>query len=465
MKRRVVVFISCCFFATGIAIASFLPIRFLSFDSYFFAAALSALAAFFIVKYFSFDDRRKLKIALLWSSFLFFGLWRYAVSLPCDGPQSIWHYNGRKMSLSGTIVSEPVDKPKGQSFVLGKLSDGRKSFAGKVAISAERWPEYDFGQVVDVECELERPGMIEDFDYGSYLAVQDIYSTCSRPKIVVIGDGKKIDTVFWRSVMVVRKYFRSAVDRGLDEPEAGLFKAFILGDKATISDELSESFRSSGLSHIVAISGSHITMLSGMVFFLLIAVGLTRNRAFYFAVPFLLFYVLLAGAPPSAVRAGFMGFLVLLAFHIGRLNRIDHSLVLSAAAMLVINPKLLIFDAGFQLSFSAVLGMIYLYPVSDKLLKRYYEDKPAIVKYIFNTLALTLAAQILTTPILLWHFGRVSLVAPLSNLLALFVAPLIMGAGLAAVVPSLIIPFLAQLWFLPASLCLKYLIFIARVFS
>jgi competence protein ComEC len=460
MKRRVVVFASCCLFAAGIALASFLPIRFLSFEIYFFFAAIVfALAAFM----FSGKARRY----FIFLTLFFFGFWRYAVSLPHDNLDNIWHYNGQKMSLSGTIISEPVDKPKSQSMIIGDLMglSGDNKLKGKVSVSTDRWPEYYFGQRIRVECLLERPGMVEDFDYGSYLAVQGIYSVCRRPQIEVVGLGRGFSITFWRSVMVVRKYFRLAVDRGLDEPEAGLFKAFILGDKATISDELSEEFRASGLSHIVAISGSHITMLSGMIFFLLIIVGLNRNKAFYFAIPFLLFYVLLAGAPPSAVRAGLMGFLVLLAFHIGRLNRIDHSLILSAAVMLLINPKLLVFDAGFQLSFSAVLGMIYLFPVIDKFLKRFYEDKHSIVKYILSTLALTVAAQIFTAPILLWHFGRVSLIAPLANLLALFVAPLIMGAGLAAVIPSLLIPSLAQLWFLPAGVCLKYLIFIARIFS
>jgi competence protein ComEC len=263
----------------------------------------------------------------------------------------------------------------------------------------------------------------------------------------------------------LRESFRRSVEQGLNEPEAGLFKAFILGDKAVIDDGLNERFRQSGLSHIVAISGTHITLLSGMLFFLLLAVGFSRRQAFWIVLPSLFFYVLLAGAPPSALRAGFMGFLVLLAFHVGRLNRLDHSLVLSATAMLLINPKLLAFDVGFQLSFAAVLGMIYFYPKIDGLLARHYRDRPKPFKYVCQMLSLTLAAQALTTPLLFWHFRQVSLVAPVANLFAVWIAPFIMGLGLCAAFLSVICPALAQFWFFPAALSIKYLIFTAEFFS
>jgi competence protein ComEC len=307
--------------------------------------------------------------------------------------------------------------------------------------------------------------MIEDFDYGAYLAVQDIYSICLRPKIVVLGKNKSLSAFFWLPIISVRQLFRALVESGLNEPEAGLFKAFILGDRAVIGDDLAESFRQSGLSHIVAISGTHITLLSGMIFFLLLAVGFSRRSAFWLVIPLLVFYVLLAGAPPSAVRSGLMGFLVLLAFHVGRLNRLDYSLVLAGAAMLLINPKLLVFDIGFQLSFAAVLGMIYFYPFFDRFFARFYQGRPRFLKYFCQMLALTLAAQILTSIILFWQFKQISLVAPLANLFAVWTAPFIMGLGLAAVFLSAVFPFLSQLWFYPAALAIKYLIFTAEFFS
>ena len=478
MKRRAVVFISCCSLFLGVLLASVFTAVCVLLETYFFAAAVASFAAAVLFCRFSLPlykgEREgvrgpkagcaKTSVILLWSAFLCLGIWRFTVSLPVDSPAAVWRYNGKELALEATVAGEPVDKPKGQSFVLGKL-DKEGPLKGRIAVSAERWPEYEYGQRLKVVCELETPAMIEDFDYGTYLAVQGVYSTCYRPKVEVLGDDDSWSISFWRPIVVVRQVFRRAVERGLDEPEAGLFKAFILGDKAVISEELSDKFRQSGLSHIVAISGTHITLLSGMLFFLLLAVGLSRRQAFYAVLPLLVFYVLLAGVPPSAVRAGFMGFLVLLAFHVGRLNRLDHSLILSAAVMLLINPKLLVFDIGFQLSFAAVLGMIYLYPVIDRFFERCHRDRSKAVKYISQMLALTLAAQVLTTPILFWHFRQISLVAPLANLFAVWIAPFIMGLGLLAAALSVLMPSWSQLWFLPAGLCLKYLILVAKFFS
>jgi competence protein ComEC len=461
MKRRVVIFISCCFLFLGISLASIFTSFSVLLETCLFAAAVALFAAAFL-----FFEKRRIFMACLWLGLLFCGSWRYVISLPVDSPDSIWHYNGQEVEIGATVLSEAVDKPKSQSLVLGRLSlNGQRLVKGKIAVSAERWPEYEYGEILSLKCRLEAPGLIEDFDYGTYLAVQGIYSTCLRPEISSLGKGDSYRAIIWRPIVFCRQVFRRAVERGLNEPEAGLFKAFILGDKAVISEELSDKFRQSGLSHIVAISGTHITLLSGMMFFLLLSLGLSRRQAFYAVLPLLVFYVLLAGAPPSAVRSGFMGFLVLLAFHVGRLNRLDHSLVLSAAAMLLINPKLLVFDIGFQLSFAAVLGMIYFYPPLDRFFERCYRGRPGALKYVCQMLALTLAAQVLTTPVLFWKFKQISLVAPLANLFAVWIAPFIMGFGLAASALSMVFPSLAQFWFLPAGLCLKYLIFTAKFFS
>jgi len=180
-------------------------------------------------------------------------------------------------------------------------------------------------------------------------------------------------------------------------------------------------------------------------------------------VPMIIFYVAMIGSPASAVRAGIMGFLVLLAMYVGRLSRLDYTLVLSGVVMLLFNPLLVIADAGFQLSFLAVLGMIYLYPVFNRWLEKFYEGRPAIIKIIGETTALTVAAQVFTAPILIFGFHQISLVAPLANLFALWAAPFIMTCAFIAMALSAIIPAAAIYFFLPALFLLKYLIIVAQI--
>jgi len=348
----------------------------------------------------------------------------------------------------------------------------KRKISGRILVSAPIYPEYFYGDILKFNCKTEAPGIIEDFDYGRYLFAKNIYAVCYSPKDIKKQELEKNEKnlfgcFFWKKIFFLREKMRSTVEFGLEEPEAGLVKAFILGDSTAVPDDLNDSFRQSGLSHIVAISGTHITLLVGMFFFLLLGISLNRRQAFYLSIPLIVFYIILAGSPASAVRSGVMGFLVLLALHVGRLNRLDYSLVLSGAAMLLVNPKYLIADAGFQLSFLAVLSMAYLYPVFDRRLKPFYEKVPKkinkAVKVICQAFALTIAAQVFTLPILIFSFHQISLVSPFSNILVVWISPFLMGGAFTGIILSLIFPVAAPFFFLPAGLFAKYLIVAAEV--
>ncbi len=493
------VFAACWFFAAGIVIASFLPKNWLFFGLYYFFAAVV-----FFVSAVLFWRKKNVRSVFFWAAFLFFGVWRLAVDLPEDATDKIWHYNGNKIELIGLVAAEPVNKGKSQKLeilplykgelegVIAKqtpptlpLSRGGASVEGKVLVSTSPYPRFNYGDILKITCALKRPEKIEDFDYEKYLAAKGIYSTCSFPKVSVLKENDLSAPILaktkslrrfnwlWAGIYKVREALSATVDSGVAEPEAGLLKAFILNDP-TVPDDLSEYFRQSGLSHIVAISGSHISLVIAIIFFCLLFSGLNRRQAFWFCVPIIIFYVAMVGAPASATRAGIMGFLVLLAMYAGRLSRLDYILVIAGLAMLLFNPMLIIADAGFQLSFLAVLGMVYLYPVFDKWLARFYEDPSASlragisflrrgIKAVCQAFALTVAAQVFTAPILIFGFKQISLVAPLANILVLWTAPLIMISAFIAMGLSLIIPPLAPIFFLPAALLAKYLIFIAEI--
>ena len=135
---------------------------------------------------------------------------------------------------------------------------------------------------------------------------------------------------------------------------------------------------------------------------------------------------------------------------------------------MLINPRLLRDDIGFQLSFLAVLGIIYIYPKIKKIF-----EKISVVKkiknnffvFIINTICVTISAQIITAPILLYNFGDVSLIAPVSNILVLWLLPFLLISLFVAIILGLIFPSLSALFFLPAGLILEYILFIAKFFS
>jgi competence protein ComEC len=519
MKRRVAIFVACWFFAGGIVLASFLPKDWMFFGLYYFSAAI-----IFLIASVWFWPKKNTRSIFLWAAFLFLGVWRFTVSLPINSPEQIFYYNGHKEEFVGVVSAEPTSKGASQKLEVVPLLlkegigvvknlpaeqnhpptppwEGGGNVGGKVLVIASAYPQYKYGDILQVTCKLEHPQNFADFDYEKYLAAQGIYSTCSFPQIEILADKnlsppflaeKKSLTRFnwvWEGIFYVRDKLSATIDNGLTEPEAGLLKAFLLNDP-TVPDDLNVAFRQSGLAHIVAISGSHISELIGIVFFCLLFFGLNRRHAFWFCVPVILFYVAMVGSPASAVRSGIMGFLVLLAMYLGRLARLDYTLALAGAVMLLINPMLVIADAGFQLSFLAVLGMIYLYPIFDRWLAKFYESNSSLAnqnhpqtlpwkgggmlgaeesfrrkvfKIICQTAALTIAAQVFTAPILMFGFHQLSLVAPIANLFALWAAPFIMISAFIAMALSAIVPRLAIYFFLPTDLLVKYLIAVAQI--
>ena len=460
-------FTSLLVFLFSIFVASFLPQKIIRHDLIFFAFSL-----FCITLIFYFSKNKKIYIILIFFTVFFFGCWRYSIGLPKNYPDRIWYYNGGEHKIIGVIVKEPDIRQTNQKLEIKvkTVDDKIKGIKGKILVSVDLYPTFEYGDELEFICVLRAPEKYQGFSYNRYLARYDIYSVCYYPKNLSHNSVAENNIVgkFYKNIYAFKNKVRLLINFSLNKDESDFARAIILGDKRALSSEARENFSQSGLSHIAVISGLHISIIVALLMFFLIFAGLNRNSAFYASGFFLFLYIILIGAPASATRAGLMGFLLLLSLKIGRLNKIANSLLLAAAILLLINPRLLRDDIGFQLSFLAVLGIIYIYPKIKKIF-----EKISIVKktknifpvFIVNTICITLSAQIITAPILLYNFGTVSLIAPVSNLLVLWLLPFLIISLFAAIVLGLIFPSLSALFFLPAGFILKYILFIAEKFS
>ncbi len=470
MSKSTQLLFYCLAFLAGIAIASFLPLRFHAFSFWFLAGSF----VFVILLIFS-GKKKRLRIALLLGLFLFLGLGRYSVSIPVDSSQKLSHYNGSEVTILGPIsgeVKSEIDKQKFE-FESSYLKEKDREVQGRVLVFTRLYPEYEFGEKLKIVCDLQSPEPFQGFAYDRYLAKSDIYSVCYYPKISRVSETEKkyIPQDFFLSFFLEKIYsfkdkLRSSVERGLLEPEGGIVKAMVLGDKFAVPDDLREDFARAGLSHLMAISGMHIGILVAILFWFLLFLGLHRQKAFYATTALLIFYVVLIGFPASAVRASIMAFLLLLSLHLGRLNRIVNALALAAVVMLLINPFLLRDDIGFQLSFLAVLGIVYFYPLFSFYLEKFLRaPESRIIKGIISVFSLTLAAQVLTLPLIAYNFSQVSLVSPLTNILVLWTLPFLLSAVLLALALSLFLPGFAFYFFLPAYFFLRYILAIVNYFA
>lgn len=232
-------------------------------------------------------------------------------------------------------------------------------------------------------------------------------------------------------------------------PEQAIFSAMVLGERSLLSEETKAAFNRTGTRHILAISGMHLTIVAGIIWSALISAGLWRKQAFWGSLLGIGAFVLLVGAPASAIRAGLMAALYLLAKRVGRIADAWRLLLFAAAAMVIFNPELLIFSVGFQLSFLAVLGII--------LFKSFFDALLNFIRWagLRDLLSISLAAQITTWPIVAVNFGMFSSVGLAANLVAVPLLPVVMMLGLGFVSVGWASPALGAIFLWPAGVILR----------
>ncbi|MDO9399302.1 MAG: ComEC/Rec2 family competence protein [bacterium] len=449
--------ISCLVFILSIFLASFLPSWLFDHNIFYFSSSLVCLLVIIL-----FWQSKIIRLIFLVLLIIFFALWRYGLSIPENSQDKVWHYNGRNLELIGVIVSEPDIRENNQKIEVAiKYSSSLKhAISGKILISTNLYPSYNYGDELAITCELKAPEKFDEFAYDRYLARYNIYSACYYPQIKVIKYNQ--GNWFYQKIFVLKSKLTYLIDQGLSEPEASLARPIVFGGQRGLDEKTRQQFAQTGLTHIMAVSGFNVSILAVVALVFLLGIGLDRRQAFYLSIIILFVYIILVGAPASAMRAGLMGFLVLLALHLGRLNKITNALVFTATILLLINPKLFRDDIGFQLSFLAIAGLVYVYPILDDIWQKF---KLPRLKGISNAFLITLSAQIFTWPIIAYNFSQVSLIAPLANLLVVWLIPFLTIAILLAIVASFILPSLSSLFFLPAFFGSKYILFIVNLMS
>lgn len=219
----------------------------------------------------------------------------------------------------------------------------------------------------------------------------------------------------------------TVIGRLLPEPHAGLLAGILFGTRASLSRELTDAFITTGTIHIIALSGQNLSIFTGTLATWL-ASFVSRRIASLLIIFIFVWFLWFVGPSPSLVRAVIMGSLTLLSVIFGRRNLSLLSLILAVAIMLVLNP-LWITDLGFQLSVLATLGIILFgSPKGTKSMWSWIQDE----------LRITLAAQLLTTPLIFFHFHRLSIIAPLTNVAIGWTMPFLMGLGWAAAIAGYI---------------------------
>ena len=367
--------------------------------------------------------------------FLVLGIWRHQGLELSIMNNELRKFNdsGENITLVGIVATEPDIREKSIKLTLDNLIIEKKEtgsilplIGGQVLVTTWRYPEYKYGDRLKITGKLENPPIFNEFNYKDYLKKEGIYSITSWPKIELLV--REIPRNFfvrgYAKILQFKERLRKSIYQNLSPPQSSILGAMILGDKRKLTDNLKEKLNIAGLRHITAISGLHVTILTSILMTILIGLGLWRQQAFWFSIILIALFIIMTGLQSSAVRAGIMGGLFLLGQYLGRMSVSSRAVVFAAALMLIQNPLLLKLDVGFQLSFLAMMGIIYLMPIFQDWLR-----KIPTVFQLRSILAMTLSAQVFTLPILIYNFGYLSLVAPITNVLIVPLLPFVMLSG------------------------------------
>jgi competence protein ComEC len=313
--------------------------------------------------------------------------------------------------------------------------------------------EFFYGDKIEFTC---LPQDISDKgSYSRYLKKEKISYLCYYPEVRLISESKSIH----KKLFQLKEKGKKIIDDQVFYPQSGVLSAMILGYKKDIPLDLRENFSKIGVSHIVAISGMHLVIVSVILYWLLIMLGFWRQQAFYLIVFLLWLYIIMIGLPASAVRAGIMISIVLWGRHIGRVNNLNTTLFLVAAFILFFNPFFLLGDIGFQLSFLAVLGIIHLTPIFLSFLK-----KVKTFDKIKDILAVTFAAQIFTLPLAVFYFGFIPVLSLPVNLIFIPLLPIIFVLGALIILSGLFFPILSEILGIITGSILSFLVSLAEIF-
>ena len=381
----------------------------------------------------------------------------YAVdNLPAN---DISKFEGQTLKIVGTIRDEPQIKifpneTTQQRFIIEVSSAGKNSASGAIILSSYYKPNENIkpariGDKISAEGKIKfitnykNPGQI---DTATRLKSDGITARMSASK-----GGVEIEQVegslwikFLRLVAAIREHYRAAMAGVMSSDDAAAIFAMLFGGYAGLNPELVEEFVTTGIVHILSVSGSHMSLLAAATAALCLMLKVPRVPTVIIGIFVIGTYTLLSGMLPQVIRSAIMGILVFIGTAAQYEMLSARFLTLTALAMLI-NQPLLIFDISFQLSFTATAGLMYIAPRLRILMRE-------LPHWVSTPAAMTLSAQIASLPIVIWYFNQVSLSSVLANVFVMPLLEIVIVGGLLGGLVALVIPFAGKIFFVGEAL-------------
>lgn len=374
---------------------------------------------------------------------LFFAIGVFVVSK--SKPYAVKNHFSHKLTENENVTSIIIKEKLAPNtyywrYKVNISSINQQPSTGKIILYVPKsLPELDFGKTYHTLLTFQKPSTAlnpYDFDYRKYLQKQNIEYQSVLDENKLLGSIKAPFNINTKAKILRENIIQKIDSYPFGTDEKGILKALILGDKLELNNNIRKSYTEVGAIHILAISGLHIGMLYIMLLFLLKPLDKNHKTKIFkiiFIVGFMWTYALLVGLGGSVVRAVTMfTFVALTELLTQRKIQVIHTLIISYIFLLCCNPFYL-FDIGFQLSYVAVWGIIWFYPLVYNALNL----KNKFTNYFWKMTAMSLAATIATFPLTLYYFHQFPLLFAVSNLILIPLSGIILVFGIVFIVLAL----------------------------
>lgn len=381
-------------------------------------------------------------------------------------------YTGQIVTIQGNVCEIPQsfaadrDQVRVRYIVSAErigLADGQTfSGQGKVIVSTHQEREKKIGEIGDditIKGELaelhgfNNPGLIDTVAVLKRAGIVARMSVSSEQ----IHVDPKVDKNWLYRVSLLKEKVNLMIKKALPPAESAMLFGMLFGGYSGIAADVIAAFSATGIVHILSVSGTHIALVAGVVYWLCNFLRIKGKFAACLVVVVVLSYGIFAGFTPPVIRSAVMGIVAVGAVALGRERDSYHALAITSMGMLMVQPTL-IYDISFQLSFGSTAGLIYLFPK----IKSGITFLPA---WMAAPLALTLAAQLGVLPFIAWYFNVFSLSSFVANLVIVPIVEIVVVLGLAAVLAGFLLSSLGQLILALCGIMIKGVIYLTKLLA
>lgn len=344
------------------------------------------------------------------------------------------------INIVAQVISMKKEKERSNSYNVKIIeSNIEKTKNTKIIIYTKKEIDLKYGDIVKISGDFSKGEVARNykgFNYRNYLKQSKIYGSMYATNIKVVGHKSSII----EKIFILKSKFYDTLEKIYnDENIIAFLKGILLGDSNNLDDEIKDNFKDSSMSHVLAISGMHVS-------YVIIGVQVVLNRCVnsrklknYITILILVFFVIITGGAPSCMRACIMSSMLLISQNFYRKNNFYVSILFTFIVLIFINP-FNIFAVGMWLSFDGTLGIVLFHKFILRYIECKFKIKSKFFKSFLSIFFVSFSAQIMILPVMIYCFNTVSLTFFISNLLIYFLVGPLLSLGYISLILGTIIP-------------------------